>query len=117
MSPASTPVKATNYSGIYWQKGKHAWRVLIRCRAAMKGIHFGYYDDPADAAWVADFARYMIFGVDVRNWHFTAGRPNFPPRGNNNVARAAIVHKLLSRNVLRADKLHRNLLQYDASCH
>ena len=38
----------------------------------------GHYDDPELAAWVADFARYMCFGLKPAMWHPRVGRTKLP---------------------------------------
>jgi len=80
-----------HYSGVTWHA--KTWLVKFRCNG--RDLNMGHYEDPELAAWVADFARYMCFGLKPGHWHHRVGRPNFPPRTRYDFPRVAIIHKLL----------------------
>jgi hypothetical protein len=60
------------YSGVVGHAGK--W--LVKFRRNGRDLCIGHYEDPELAAWVADFARYMCFGLHPAKWHHRVGRPN-----------------------------------------
>ena len=61
------------YSGVT----RHVGRWLAKFRHAGQDLNLGHYDAPEQAAWVADFARYMCFGLNPAMWHPRVGRPEF----------------------------------------
>ena len=98
------------YSGVTWHAKK--WLVKFRCRG--RDVNLGHYDDAELAAWVADFARYMCFGLKPAYWHHNVGRPNFPPRARFDFPRVLILRKLLQLDVLETKILWARLAEYDA---
>jgi hypothetical protein len=85
----------------------------------------GSYKVAAEAAWYADFARYMLFGLDTTAWprprcrRYHGGRPrqkpNFPPCRTylgmqNYVLRILFCHGLLDRPTMEARRK-----EYDAA--
>ena len=63
------------YAGVTRHLGK--WLVKLRYRG--KDLTIGHYEDPQEAAYAADFARYMLLGLKPTHWHPKVVRPNFPP--------------------------------------
>ena len=65
------------YSGVTLHEGK--WLVKLRYRG--KDVTIGHfpYEYPEDAAQAADFARYILWGLNPERWHHNAAKPNFPP--------------------------------------
>jgi hypothetical protein len=98
------------YSGVTWHEKK--WLVKFRCNG--KDLNLGHYKEPELAAWVADFARYMCFGLNPGHWHHNVGRPNFPPRTRLDFPRVLILRKLLQLKVLKPEILWARLADYDA---
>jgi hypothetical protein len=74
-------------------------------------VNLSHYEDPDLAAHVADFARYLCFGLKPANWHVNVGRPNFPPSTTRDLPPLDIIAKLLhqakvSPSVLATGKSH-----------
>jgi hypothetical protein len=102
------------YTGIYWRKRRpQGWQVRFSFKN--KQVMLGYYDDPKIAAWVADFAKYLCFGLNPAKWHHNAAKPNFPPRNMDRYLRDRILRKLADNRVLRIDELQKRLAEYDAA--
>ena len=98
------------YSGVTWHAKK--WLVKFRCNG--RDLNIGHYEDPELAAWAADFARYMCFGLNPGHWHYNVGRPNFPPRTRLDFPRVLILQKLLDLEALKPETLRARLADYDA---
>ncbi len=98
------------YSGVTWHAKK--WLVKFRCRG--RDLNIGHYEDAELAAWVADFARYMCFGLNPGHWHHRVGKPNGSPRTRHDFPRVAIICKLVRLGVLPVDVLLARLVDYDA---
>ncbi len=98
------------YSGVTW----HAKKWLVKFRYKGKDLTIGHYEDPELAAWAADFARYMCFGIKPANWHHRVGRPNFPPCTRGDFPRALILQKLAESGMLSIDKLQQRVAAFDA---
>jgi len=98
------------YSGVTW----HAKKWLAKLRHNGKDLNLGHYEDPEDAAWVADFARYMCFGLNPVNWHHNTKKPNFPPRISWSIPRVVILKRLLSAQTISVEVLERRLAEYDS---
>ncbi len=99
------------YSGVTRHEGK--W--MAKFRHCGKDLHFGHYDDPEVAARVADFARYMCFGINPAMWHHRVGKPNFPPGAGDDVPHAPILRKLLQTGVSEPKTLLARMAAYDAA--
>lgn len=99
-----------HYSGVTWHANK--WLVKFRCKG--KDLTIGHYEDPELAAWVADFARYMCFGIKPAMWHHRVGRPNFPPSPRDDFPRALILQKLVDSGLVSIDKLQQRVAAFDA---
>ena len=99
------------YSGVTWHAKK--WLVKFRCQG--RDVNLGHYDDAELAAWVADFARYMCFGLNPGHWHHNVGRPNFPPCERLDFPRVLIVQKLVQLEVVEREILRARLAEYDAA--
>ena len=85
----------------------------VRCRG--RDVNLGHYEDPELAAWVADFARYMVFGLKPAYWHHNVGRPNFPPGDRLGVPRLTVLYKLVRQDVVERETLQVRLAEYNAS--
>ncbi len=86
---------------------KHQGRVL----------RLGSFADEADAAWAADFARYLLWGLDYARWPQDGTKPksppNFMPAENPRVNRQAILRKLFSAKVLDSSTMYRGLSAFN----
>ena len=98
------------YSGVTWHAKK--WLVKFRCRG--RDVNIGHFDNVERAAWTADFARYMCFGLNPGHWHHNVGRPNFPPCDRFIAPRVLVVGKLIQLNVLEPKTLKARMAEYDA---
>ncbi len=86
----STEQPCRRYSGVTW----HAKKWLVKFRFKGRVLNIGHYEDRELAAWVADFARYVCYGLNPAMWHPRVGRPNFPPRTGFDFPRERILSKL-----------------------
>src|SRR5512140_2927596 len=100
-----TEQPSRRYSGVTRHAGK--WLAKFRCNG--RDLNLGHYDDPELAAWVADFARYLCFGLDPVTWHHRVGQPNFPPSVRNDLPRTVIVLNLVRQNILSPHVLRERL--------
>ena len=98
------------YSGVT----RHANRWLAKFRSNGRDLNLGHFEDPELAAWVADFARYMCFGLNPAMWHHQVGKPNFPPTTRDDFPRVLILQKLLESGLLSIDKLQERVAAFDA---
>jgi hypothetical protein len=98
------------YSGVTWHAKK--WLVKFRCNG--RDLNVGHYENRELAAWVADFARYMCFGLKPGHWHHNVGRPNSSPRARLDFPRVLILRRLLQMEVLRPETLRARLAEYDS---
>jgi hypothetical protein len=99
------------YRGITSHGGK--WLVKLRHRG--KDVTIAHYEDPKDAAWAADFARYLLRGLDPACWGPKVAKPNFPPSDREGVNRAYIARCLVGAGVVSHDLLLRRWAEYDAA--
>ena len=99
------------YSGVTWHAKK--WLAKFRCNG--RDLNLGHYEGPELAAWVADFARYMCFGLNPAKWHSRVGRPNFPPMTRHDFPRVLIIVKVARLVALQGDVLRARLAEYDAA--
>lgn len=99
-----------HYSGVT----RHAKKWLVKFRCGGRDVNLGHFKDPETAARVADFARYLCFGLKPVNWHVNVGRPNFPPSVTNDFSRVLIISTLLRRGAVQVDVLRARLAEYDA---
>ena len=107
---AWTTGESQTYSGIT----RHAGKWLVKLRYRGKDVTIGHYEDLEDAAWVADFVRYMFFGLNPAYWHYNVAKPNFPPRDSGSILRVEIISRLVSAAVVPVEALRRHLEEYDA---
>jgi hypothetical protein len=98
------------YSGVTRHAGK--WLAKFRCNG--RDVNLGHYERPEDAAWVADFARYLCFGLKPGHWHFNVGKPNAPPRSRPCFPRVLIIVKLLDNRIVSPEVLKQRLAEFDA---
>jgi hypothetical protein len=106
----NTEQQCRRYSGVT----RHGRRWLAKFRHAGRDLNLGHYDTPEQAAWAADFARYLCFGMNPGHWHPNVGRPNYPPRADDDVPRRPIIAKLLRHNGLAPSLLLTRMAEYDA---
>jgi hypothetical protein len=105
-----TPKPATKHTGVSWHKVRKAWRVSVFWKR--KHIYLGCYRDEELAAWVADFARYLFYGMEPAKWHQNVGRPNGPPRHRADYPRFLLLTRLSPH--IEADVLADKVARYDA---
>ena len=98
------------YSGVT----RHAKKWLVKFRYQGRDLNIGHYEDAELAGWVADFARYMCFGLNPEFWHHNVGRPNSPPRTRHDYPQVIILLKLLDLEVLELETLRARSAEYDA---
>ena len=77
-------------------------------------MNLGHYEDPELAARVADFARYLCFGLKPANWHTNVGRPNYPPSRRADFSRVDVLARLLRLGAVQVDVLRARLAECDA---
>ena len=99
------------YSGVT----RHAGKWLVKLRHRGKDLTIGHYEDPREAAFAADFARYMLFGLEPERWHHNAAKPNFPLGNPSLEVRLTIIRCLLDAEVIARDVLRGRLHEYDAA--
>jgi hypothetical protein len=97
------------YSGVT----RHAKKWLAKFRFRGRDLNIGHYEAPELAAWVADFARYLCFGLNPAMWHPNVGRPNHSPLSKDEYSRAFVIRKLLRATDLDVGLLHDRLVEYD----
>jgi hypothetical protein len=97
------------YSGVT----RHAGKWLAKFRHNGRDVNLGHYEDAETAAGVADFARYLCFGLKPANWHPNVGRPNFPPYARSDFSRVPILARLLRLGAVQADVLQARLLEHN----
>ena len=109
-SDMNTDRPCRRYSGVT----RHAGKWLVKFRHKGQDLNLGHFDDRELAAQVADFARYLLWGLRLGNWPAQAGRPNFPPRAGDDVPRLPILRKLLEARGVKPEILRARLAEYDA---
>jgi hypothetical protein len=105
---------ATKMSGVSFHKHRKAWRVGFRFEN--KDVYFGCYRDADIACWVADFARYLLFGLNPAFWHNKVGRPNAKPHLRDDYPRVLILQKIANLGAISEEKLLKRLADFDAYC-
>ena len=98
------------YNGITW----HAGRRLVKLRHRRVDMTIGHYERPEDAAWAADFARYLLRGINPACWGCKVIKPNFPPSDREEADRAQVLRRLF-RGHVSIDLIARHLGEYDAA--
>ena len=102
------------YRGISWDiRNPRGWQVVV----VFKGKQFKFFPipDPAVAAWVSDFTKYILLGINPAMWYKSAVRPNFPPSSMDVYPRCLIVRKIADSGVFSVDELQRRLDAFDAA--
>jgi hypothetical protein len=84
------------YRGITFHAGK--WLVKLRHRG--KDVTIAHMEHPEDAAWVADYARYILRGLNPACWGPKTMKPNFPPRESEYVNGWAINWRLIGAGAI-----------------
>jgi hypothetical protein len=92
---------------------RHAKKWLVKFRRNGRDLNLGHYEDPELAAWVADFARYLCFGLNPAMWHHNVGRPNYQPLTMHDSPRVFVIRKLLRATDLDIGLLRDHLVEYD----
>jgi hypothetical protein len=110
MQKEKIPLKKTEFYGISYHKHRRAWRASIYWRG--RAVYLGCYRDEELAAWVVDFARYLLYGLNPAAWHFNSGKPNGPPRLRDDYPRVLVLKRLA--NALPADSLRERLQKFDS---
>ena len=105
----NTEQTCKRYSGVTW----HAKKWLVKFRHNGKDLNLGHYEDPEQAAWAADFARYLCFGLNPAMWHPRVGKPNSPPCTRDDLPRRPIIAKLLRPTSVSPTVLNERLSQYN----
>jgi hypothetical protein len=96
------------YAGVTGHLGK--WLVKLRHRG--RDLTIGHFEDPREAAYAADFTRYILLGLKPTHWHPNTARPNFPP--NRSYLRAPVLSRLVSAHLVPTEVLRRRLAEYCA---
>ena len=101
------------YSGVTLHEGK--WLVKLRYRG--KDVTIGHfpYEYPEDAAQAADFARYILWGLNPERWHHNAAKPNFPPGHCWGLLRSIILRRLAAAEVVPVEVILQHLAEHDAA--
>ena len=108
------PPNAPLYNGVLWRTNNGLWMAFLRAPAAP--ISLCYSHDPKEAAYAADFARYLCYGLEPKAWPHSTFPPNFPPTTYIAIPRMSIVRKLLDHKVLSVPMAQHRLAEYDAAC-
>jgi hypothetical protein len=115
LSPSPKP-KTSQYTGVVKTQWPGApYRAFVKLKGTV--IFLGDYREEIDAAWVADFVKYMAYGVDPHAWPRRTNAckpPNFPPTVNHSVNRQDILRILFVRGILDAATIAARLKAYDA---
>ena len=97
------------------------YRAWFRLPSSRRLFWLGRYATPQEAMLVADFARYMLRGCDVKNWsggkrHYPPRAPNGKPCGNQTVLKIvpvqSIYRKLFCYGHLSTEEFRRRYLEY-----
>lgn len=99
------------YSGVT----RHAGKWLVKLRYRGHDLTIGHYANPEDAAWAADFARYLLLGLHPGDWHPNIARPNSPPGHRWSVNRLFILRVISWYGVVPHDVLMRHWDEYKAA--
>jgi hypothetical protein len=93
---------------------RHAGRWLVKLRHGHRDMTIGHYECAEDAAWAADFARYLLLGLNPTCWGCKVIRPNFPPSDREAADRGQVLRRLF-RGRVSFDLIVRRLGEYDAA--
>jgi hypothetical protein len=94
----------------YFGVTRHLGKWLVKLRHRGRDLTIGHFEDPQEAAYAADFTRYMLLGLKPTDWHRKVVRPNFPP--NRSYLRAPVLSRLVSAQVVPTEVLRRRLAEY-----
>jgi hypothetical protein len=109
----------TRFQGVYYRPTNNAARPYVAwvcCKG--RAIQLGYFQKETEAAVVADFARYLIWGPNPKTWYPGKRRrrvspPNFPPVAKLPCNPEWILSKLSCGRCLDAEAMHANRIAYD----
>jgi hypothetical protein len=99
------------YRGITWHAGK--WLAKLRHRG--KDVTIGHFEDPKDAAWATDVARYMLRGLNPSCWGPKVAKPNFPPSDREGFNPWYVIHRLIWAGVISSDLAWNRALELSAA--
>jgi hypothetical protein len=88
-------------------------------QARHKGVDvtIGHYELPEDAAWAADYARYILLGLNPACWRPKIMKPNFPPRESEYVNGWGINWRLIGAGVISFDLAWDRARAYHEAAH
>ena len=96
------------YSGVTCHEKK--W--LAKFRLKGRDLNLGHYEDPETAAWAADLARYLCYGLNPATWPPRVGRPNSPPIARYDHTRLFVIRMVRWATDLDSD-LCRHIGEYE----
>lgn len=99
----------TGFNGV----NKHYGKYSAHLYHAGYNWRLGSYDAPEHAAWVVDFAKYMLLGMNPAKWHPNVARPNFPPGYRDDFPRALAIQHILEKGIMIPAILEQRLKMYD----
>ena len=82
---------------------RHAGKWLVKLRHRGKDVTIAHFDEPEDAAWAADYARYILLGLNPACWRPKIMKPNFPPSESEYVNLWYIHQRLIDAGLLTFD--------------
>lgn len=108
----------TKWNGVYFDTKVPSmpYRAWVKTNGRL--IPLGRYKTPMEAVLAADFARYILWGIDPTKWyvdsrHRVSKPPNAVPSGNLPFNRQEILRKLFRCGSLRLDTMAANVAAYD----
>ena len=111
MEPTIVVERKGGYSGVCWDKKRREWSIKVCVKG--KTINFTPQDELDLAVWISDFARYMVWGLDLNAYHHLAGKPTRSPSERFDYPRAGVLSKLVDASVVPDGVLAERLRQYD----
>jgi hypothetical protein len=100
-----------------WPTGK-LWRADCTCTKRHRKINLRDWHNERTAAWVADFARYLLYGTNTAQWHWRSGAVNVEPRirrwkGTQERELDWVVTKLVDAGCLTPELASARVADYD----
>ncbi|MGA2067754.1 MAG: hypothetical protein ABSG86_22490 [Thermoguttaceae bacterium] len=99
------------YRGITWHAGK--W--LVKLRHNRRDVTIGHCTRAEDAAWVADYARYILRGLNPACRGPKTMKPNFPPRESEYVNGWGINWRLIGAGAISLELARDRAREYYAA--
>ena len=101
------------YPGVQTKPGaKRTRRFEAYIKVRSKKISLGCFKYEGNAAWAADYARYLLWGVDVKRWPATTGLPNFFPARNPGGSPEVIETIVFRHGLVSRDKFMSHQAEY-----